>query len=536
MAVDSTEVELKLWLAPEDIITLRNHPRFPGSHDHTQEVLDSIYFDSDDLLLRDHRYNLRVRRIGDKCVQTIRSTDQGVGLFERSEWEQTIEGDLPDLSRVKDASLGRILIEDVRALKPVFETRFERTAYHLNGNGADIVMAIDEGLILADDASRPISEIELELKHGSPTDLFKIARDIVDIVPAELGFKSKSERGYELAEKRAVAAETAHNPELNAGMGAGRAFTLVCRACLRHLAANVPLVLGRDGTALHQMRVALRRLRAALSLFSAVVTDERAETIKTELRWLARELGPARDLDTLLLEVIKPLRQQYANEPGLVSISNTFTRKRLKSYHHAQEAIQSVRFRKLVLDTVEWVEVGPWSTSEDALFCARRDMPIRIFASEQLSHRYKKIRRRGARIGELDPKQLHSLRIQVKKARYATEFFSSLYDRKKSVKQCKNAKSSLMQLQRHLGRLNDIVTHKALFVDITNSRARGLTEEQSRRRAFAAGLVIGDQQAQIHKLLDRSRKAHSRFKRAKAFWKISSRSNTVAAPAAEEQL
>jgi triphosphatase len=535
MAVNPIEVELKLWLAPEDITTLRNHPRFPGSHDHTHEVLDSIYFDSDDLFLRDHGYNLRVRHIGDNCIQTIKSTDQGVGLFERSEWEQAIEGDLPDLSRVKDASLGRILIDDMcTALKPVFETRFERTSYHLNGNGADIVMAIDEGQILAPDASRPISEIELELKHGSPTDLFKIARDILDIVPAELGFKSKSERGYELAEKRAVAAEMAHDPALNAGMGAGRAFTLICRTCLRHLAANVPLVLGRDGTALHQMRVALRRLRAAISLFSAAVTDERAETIKTELRWLARELGPARDLDTLLLEVIKPLRQRYANEPGLVSISNTFTRKRLKSYRQAQEAVQSIRFRKLVLDTVEWVEVGPWSTSDDALLRARRDMPVQIFASEQLSHRYKKIRRRGARLGELDTAQLHGLRIQVKKARYVTEFFSSLYDGKKSAKQCKNAKSSLMQLQKYLGRLNDIVTHEALFVDIIHRHAGGLTEEQGRRRAFAAGLVVGDQQAQIPKLLDRSRKAHSRFERAKAFWKISSRSNTVAAPAVEQ--
>jgi len=283
------------------------------------------------------------------------------------------------------------------------------------------------------------------------------------------------------------------------------------------------------------MRVALRRLRAAISVFSAVVADERAETIKVELSWLARELGPARDLDTLLIEVIKPLRQRYINEPGLVSISNTFTRKRLKSYRLAQEAVQSVRFRKLVLDAVEWVEAGTWSSSDDALMCARRDVPVEIYASEQLSRRYKRIRRRGPIMGTLDPEQLHRLRIQVKKARYATEFFSGVYIGKKSVKQCKKAKTSLRQLQNYLGRLNDIATHKALIVDIINRHAGGLKEEQSRRRAFAAGLVIGDQQARIQKLLDRSRKAHCRFERVKAFWKLPSRSNAVAAPAAEEQ-
>jgi len=342
MVANPTELELKLWVAPEDIIALRNHPHFTGSlHNPTHEMLDSIYFDSDDLFLRDHGLTLRVRHVGDKCLQTIKSTDRGAGFFERSEWEQTIEGDQPDLSRVRDTALGRILIDEVRKpLKPIFETRVERTAYHLNGNGADIVMAIDEGQILATGCSRPVSEIELELKHGSPADLFKVARDIVDIVPAHLEFKSKPDRGYELVENTAVAAETASNPALSAGTSTGRSFTLIGRACLRHLVANVPAMLGRDETALHQMRVALRRLRAAVSLFSVVVGDDRAEAIKTELRWLARELGPARELDTLLFEVIKPLRKRHANEPGLASIGNMFARKRLESYRQAQEAVQ----------------------------------------------------------------------------------------------------------------------------------------------------------------------------------------------------
>jgi triphosphatase len=537
MVANATEVELKLWVAPEDIAALRNHPNFTGSlHNQTREMLDTIYFDSDDLFLRDHGFNLRVRHIGDKNVQTIKSTDHGVGLFERSEWQQTIEGDEPDLSHVNDTALGPLLADDVRkALKPVFETRFERTACHLNSNGADVVMAIDEGQILATGSSRPISEIELELKHGTTADLFRIARDILDIVPAHLGFKSKSERGYELAGKTAVAAETAYDPELSAAMSAGRAFTLVGRACLRHMAANVPLILGRDGNALHQMRVALRRLRAAISLFSAVAADDRAEAIKTELRWLARELGPARDLDTLLFEVIKPLRQRHANEPGLDSISKMFTRKRLKSYRQAQAAIQSARFRSLVLDTVEWIEAGSWSTSEDALMRAQREAPIEIYASDQLSSRYKKVKRRGARLHKLDPEQLHRLRIQVKKARYATEFFSRLYDGKKTAKQCKKMKSSLMQLQGSLGRLNDIVTHKALFAGIIDHPAAGLTEQHSRHRAFAAGLIIGDQQAQTERLLDRARKAHARFTRGKAFW-TPGRSSPAAAPAAEKQL
>ena len=531
-----TEIELKLRVSPEDIIALRNHPHFAGAlHDPTCETLDSVYFDSDKRFLRDHGLTLRVRHKGDERIQTVKAVNYGAGYFGRSEWEQTIEGDQPDLSRVKDTALGPILIDEMhKTLKPVFETRIERTAYHLNGNDADIVMTIDEGQILATGSSRPVSEIELELRHGDPADLFKIARDILGIIPAQLDFKSKAERGFELIEKAAVAAETACDPALSAGMSTGHAFTLVGRACLRHLVANVPAMLSRDGNALHQMRVALRRLRAAISLFSVVVGDDRVGAIKTELRWLAQEFGPARDLDTLLVEVINPLRKRHANEPGLVSIANMFARKRLKNYRQAQEAVQSARFRALVLDTAEWVETGPWSTSEDALMCARRELPVEIFAAEQLSQRRKGIRRRGARINSLDPQQLHRLRIQVKKARYATEFFSGIFHGKKSAKRCKEVRSSLMQLQNCLGGINDIVTHKALFADIIASPSRGLTGEQNRHRAFAAGLIIGDQQAQVQKLLDRARKAYSRFDSAKSFWKLPSRNSAAQASAAQE--
>jgi len=532
MGNEPKEIELKLRIAPEDIAVLKNHPSFAHAlHEPTQETVESVYFDSDDRFLREHGLTLRVRRVGDKHVQTIKTTNQGSDCIERSEWEQAIEGDQPDLTRVMDTALGPILTDDVRnALKPVFETRIERTAYHLNGDNTAITVAIDEGQIVATDSSCPVSEIELELEHGNPTELFKIARAINDVVPAQLDVKSKSERGYDLIAKTPVTVEKAYNPELSAGMGAGRAFTLIGRACLRQLVANEPATKNRSAEALHQMRVALRRLRAAISLFSEVVSDDRIDTIKTELRWLAREFGPARDLDTLIIEVLKPLRKQHANEPGLVGISKMFSRQRLKGYRRAQEAVQSARFRTLILDTAEWIEAGPWSMSEDPLVRARREMPIELHAANQLSQRRKKIRRRGAKIGDLSPEQLHILRIQVKKTRYAAEFFSSVYQGKKAAKRRKTILSSLTQLQNCLGGINDIETRKALFAEIMAHPTRSLRAEQNHRRAFAAGLIIGDQQAHIHHLLNGARKAHSRFASAKIFWKLPPPRNAAVQP------
>jgi triphosphatase len=313
-------------------------------------------------------------------------------------------------------------------------------------------------------------------------------------------------------------AEDDSDSQPSPGMDAGAAFTLIGAACLRQLSANEAATIQRDPEALHQMRIALRRLRAAISLFSQVVNDDRVEAIKTELKWLGQELAPARDLDSLLIEVIKPLRKQHATAPGFVSVARIFARERLKSYRRAQAAVQSPRFHALIVDSAEWIRSGPWSTSDDPQAIAHRNQPIEILAAEQLSRRRKRIRRRGRDIDSLDPEQLHTFRIQVKKARYATEFFARLYPDKKAAKRHDRFRGTLKQLQDCLGGFNDIVMRRTLCTAILSRPGRNLTDEQNRHRAFAAGLIIGDQQAQIQQLKDRLRKTYARFDKAKPFW------------------
>ena len=110
-----------------------------------------------------------MRHDGDKRIQTVKAASNSAGYFERSEWEQLIEGDRPDLTFVKDTALGAVLVNEAdEAVKPIFETLIKRTAYHLNGNSADVIMAIDQGKIVATGSSLPVSEVELELKRGGP--------------------------------------------------------------------------------------------------------------------------------------------------------------------------------------------------------------------------------------------------------------------------------------------------------------------------------------------------------------------------------
>jgi inorganic triphosphatase YgiF len=518
MANEPKEIELKLAVTPADFGTLRAHPSFADllAKPVSEGSLDSVYYDTDRSDLRDHGVTLRVRRENGSFVQNIKTTN---GELTRSEWEQPVTGKRPDLEAAAGTPLAQVLGDHLRAaIKPVFETHVHRTLYRFTDSARGIEIAFDEGEIVAGSRSQPVCEIELELKHGDRAALFEMARAIVDAVPAQLALRSKSERGYRLAKGEGRGPPTAAEIDIPPGTGTGEAFQIITRSCLRQIIDNVPALQERDPVSLHQLRIGLRRLRTAISLFSEVVTDSRVPHIKGELKWLSRELSPARDLDALLGEVMKPLRKQHPGHRGLQSLHRSFSRQRLQEYQRASEAVQSGRFRKLLIDTFAWIEVGEWATTTDHEARLRRERPIEEHAADQLRRRRKKVRKRGREMETLDPVRRHKLRIQVKKTRYATEFFAGVFREKKSARRGQRMLTALKRLQTSLGGLNDVNTRKALCEEILAKpgRAEGPV---ARERAFAAGLVTGDQEARSGELMENAKKAHARVEDIKPFWK-----------------
>src|SRR5262249_10337640 len=67
----------------------------------------------------------------------------------------------------------------------------------------------------------------------------------------------------------------------------------------------------------HQMRVGLRRLRAAMSLFADVLQDPQSAALKEELKWLTGELGPARELDVLVTRGVAPVKRRHFRLQGI---------------------------------------------------------------------------------------------------------------------------------------------------------------------------------------------------------------------------
>ncbi len=517
------EVELKLAITPAQLETLKVHPDFRELLKAPKnKKIDSVYFDTGDFALRRQGVSWRIRQSGAETQQTIKVSGHpsGAALLTRSEWEEPIDGHTPNFGQTAISAISPALLERVRdQLAPVFETKINRSEYHLRVGDDAVTIAADNGEIVAGEKTCPVSEIELELTDGDPAALFRLARSISGVIPAAIALKSKSERGYDFLGGRADAPAYAEKIELHRGMNLVQAFSAIATSCLRQLVNNELAVKRRDAEAIHQMRIAIRRLRTAISLFGEVVTDERAPFIKAELKWLGGELAPARDLDAFLKEALSPLRKAHPRQAGLAALYRKVSRQRTKAYDRAAAAIASARYRDILIDTIEWVEVGAWRRPADPLAQAGLEQPVEILASTILAIRRKRIRRRAEFLDTLDSAQLHRLRIQIKKVRYAAEFFADLFTGRKAEKRQKKFQSTLRQLQNSLGNLNDIATRKSFCDAMFEQSARGLPLDKMRSRVFATGIIVGDQQAQTRHLLKQAADARDDFNDVKAYWK-----------------
>ena len=509
------EMELKLEVMPKSLDRLRRHPAFAGQDGNagTTQTLVSVYYDTPDFLLHRKGLSLRLRTHGkgQKRIQTIKA-DQGstAGLFERSEWEREVDGNRPDLSVIKSTALKRRLSTGIAArLKPVFETRIKRTVVRRRRDGSDIELTLDNGVIDSGNRSLPLTELELELKSGAPAKLFELAKKLGDAVPLRLSVVSKATRGYELLDGIIKGPVKAEPVEIPPRATTAAAFRLIGRSCLHQLVANEPLMSGGNPEALHQMRIGLRRLRAALSVFSEIVDDDDIAAIKLELNWVSTFLGKARDIDVLIGEVLLPMRKEHRDDRGIGALVARSEKRRARAYRTAAIAVGSARYRKVLLATAGWIEAGLWSRTGHEAAMAWRERPIELFAPDELARRHKKVRKLGKHLDELDVQGRHKFRIQIKKLRYATAFFSELIKGKRNCRRRDAALDSMKRLQDALGELNDIAVRKA-----SRPNRAGSTHDH----ASAAVLLLRRQQARVQPLVKAASQAYGDFAAVKPFW------------------
>jgi inorganic triphosphatase YgiF len=503
------ETELKLLLAPQDLRRLRRDPRIKALQQGRASTrrVHSVYYDTPERALLCAGLALRLRSDGGRWLQTLKTEGQAAaGLHVREEWEWPLPGEALDfgmLATTPEAKLFRA--PSLRAkLAPVFATEFERTRLRLGfSDGSLAELCLDRGEIRCGRRASAISEAELELLAGSPARLYELALELVEHLPLRLGQASKAERGYALASNAPARPVKAVPLELDEQGSVAAAFATIVRSCMAQVQANeTGFLAGRDPEYLHQVRVALRRLRACSSLFKAVISQPAFAPVTAQLKQQNAALGRARDWDVFVHEMLRALREQRADESAVIAFQRRCVRLGRAHLRAAQGVVASPAWQRL------WLELGRLLAEGVSMpEHAASSLPLAGFAARLLQQREATLKKRGKRLQQLDPVGRHRLRIAAKKLRYAAEFFATLFPKRR----VRPYVQSLAGMQEVLGRLNDAATLLRLLPEVT-AGARTLD-------ARVSGMIQGWSAASTHLQLDALGRAWDHWQRQKPFWK-----------------
>lgn len=505
------ETELKLLLAPQDLRRLRRDPRIKAlqaGRASTRRV-HSVYYDTPRQDLLRAGLALRLRSDGKRWLQTLKSRGQATaGLHLREEWEWPLPGEALDFGLLAATPEGKLFrAPRLRAaLAPIFSTEFTRTSLRLGfADGSLAELCLDSGEIRSGRRASAISEAEIELLAGGTACLYELALDLLERLPLRLGQASKAERGYALARRLPSRPAKAVPLELDGQASVATAFAAIISSCMTHLQANeAGFLAGRDPEYLHQVRVALRRMRACFSLFKSVLPQSAFAPFLGQLQERSAALGRARDWDVFVHEMLRALRAQRADEAAVLAFQRrciTLGRTHLRT---AQRALAAAAWQRLWLEFGRLLAEGAWMPQREELA-----LQLDGFAASLLQQRAAVLKKRGKGLQELDAAGRHRLRIAAKKLRYAAEFFAALFPKRR----VRPYVQSLAAMQEVLGALNDAATLLRLLPEaLAGARAPD---------ARVAGMIQGWSAASTHLHLDALQRAWEHWQRQKPFWKSS---------------
>lgn len=436
-----------------------------------EKRLTTTYFDTPDYALRKREATLRLRRSGRLGEQTAKiGGTLSLGLAARPEFTVPHLGRTPVIDKFEEEDV-RAALEGMiagRPLVPLFSMRMTRRRWVVTTRGGDVVeVSLDRGRVIAGERTAQILEAEFELVSGNRRALFDIAKAALRGINFSFSTGTKAGLGYDLLDGRSAADAApvyAVDAVFDDDMPLEAAMQAVLRSCAAQIAGNVAAVrVCRDAEGPHQLRVGLRRLRSALSVFSRVIAPEAVARLREEARRIGGEVAVVRDLDVLIDELVAPLAA-HADLSGLLAI---LEKRRTAGHAHLAAVMADPRTGDFLIDLIAFVEGRGWLSSSDIGQSASLAAPVDAFAVKALGRARTKVARLGRNPDGLSPEDRHELRKKYKLLRYAYDFFSPVLDkgyRRKLLPRVKTA-------QDVLGVLNDIHMAHVMLDDLAGEGA-----------------------------------------------------------------
>lgn len=491
----------------------------------TSVRLRAQYFDTPTADLAKAGVALRLRLEGRRWVQTLKMP--GSHRLEKIELNHPRPGPNLDLGLYDQTQAQAVLDKHKDLLGVVYETDVRRLYRRIRTPAGLVEVALDKGQIIAGELKLPVSEVEFELLSGQPHAMFLLGLKWLSTYGLVLDMRSKAERGTALAalagrlanlgniddaatlaaRAKAIAGFWAprgiHPVKLNTHMTPEQALVAVSTECLEQIGRNAAVLAEIDTAGLyrasgpehtHQLRVGIRRLRSAWSLFQKIAPLP-PQPWRDELKLHFAALGTARD-DDVLRETVMP-ELSAAGQPPLNLQSE-------QSKDQSLAITANPAFQRWLVELLAWtIGAHPLQAvqSEQSPEKETKSLNIRDGLSKQLLRWHQKVLADGLQFDSLPIESKHELRKRAKRLRYGLQFAESLLPARK----LKNYRRSLAQIQDILGEMNDLYVAREKFEVI---------REDQPPAWFAVGWIASrldvlGQQAQV---------AFKELKKADHFW------------------
>jgi triphosphatase len=480
----SREFELKAQLSEAEFSGLA-HWLATHSGNARQQFLRSTYFDTSDLALKTNGISLRIREKAGTLLQTLKlKTKVTGGVSNPVEIEFPVESRDPQISAIEDAKLRKAVEKAIggKELRRAFSTEIDRTTLVLSRDGGEAELALDKGKVISGENSAAICEAELELLKGDSDTLLEIAAQVFAEIPIRFGTQSKATRGYKLiCPTQDVVPQPfkSWHADLDKGMTVPEAFARICGAAADQILRNRDaFFVNDDPECAHQMRIGMRRLRAALHAFRTEIDSDALRTLGRSIRDLGRIVGECRDRDVLLADIAVPALRHFADREAAQALEALLAESTAREREAVRRELPQLNWNGALLRLALISHGAGWRP-------ANEKSQLTIFARRSLDKSWKKAEKQARKLESLDEEQRHRLRKDLKALRYKAEFFASLYPTGKSRRFVKG----LRELQDVFGYLNDVVLARRLPEVIEAGKA----EESA--IASAAGFVLGWHQA-----------------------------------------
>jgi triphosphatase len=479
---ESHEIELKFLTTETGFKSSQNWPALTASPPAgNARRLVTRYFDTEHADLERRNMALRVRKQGRSYIMTLKwSGDFPGGMFERGEVEAASKGPEPDPA-LFGPECAAMLAEIIQGqpLIPVYETDIRRTTRRITSATSDIEIAFDAGFISAADQKSPVREIELELKSGDPAELYQLGMALADSYPVRLGMLAKSQRGVQLRTGEQPGVMRGITP-LEGTPNVDEAIGAVINACLAQFTGNFPAFESGDAVnAVHQMRVAMRRLRSILKLFQRSFPCAEFTAFRNQAKQIATAMGEGRNWDVFQQLLRDGPAAAFPEQPGFEPIFAAAEQYRTAGYDLIGKLLASPETTRFVLSLQAFVARRGWRNALSAEALSRLTQPALDFAAFSLNRMHGKLVKRGKNLHKLSPHHRHQLRIGLKNIRYAGDLFGGLFENRT---QLRDFLRHTARLQDQLGAYNDLVT----AIDLL-----GHFDCATPSASYAAGIIAG---------------------------------------------